>query len=61
MVGCGSSESTTEIRTGNYVFSYKIITIDRCEYIIGTDYKAYNGGYFMTHKGNCSNPIHLYK
>lgn len=31
----------------------QIIIIDSCEYIIGSDAGAYNGGIFMTHKGNC--------
>ena len=33
--------------------SYQIIIIDSCEYIIGKDDSPYNGGYFLTHKGNC--------
>jgi hypothetical protein len=38
--------------------TYKIIIIDSCEYIIGSDNGGYNGGFFLTHKGNCKNPIH---
>lgn len=33
--------------------TYQTIVIDSCEYIIGEDYHPYNGGYFLTHKGNC--------
>lgn len=40
---------------------YKTIEIENCEYILGTDEGAYNGGYFLTHKGNCKNTIHNYK
>ena len=38
--------------------TYQIVVIDSCEYIIGTDNGPYNGGYFVTHKGNCKNSIH---
>jgi hypothetical protein len=34
---------------------YRIITIDSCQYIIGRDDGPHNGGYFLTHKGNCTN------
>jgi hypothetical protein len=61
MVGCGSSKNFTTIHINNDTLKYEIVTIDKCEYIIGTDNGGYNGGYFMAHKGNCSNPIHLYK
>lgn len=37
---------------------YSIIIIDGCEYIFGRDHGGYNGGYFLTHKGNCKNKIH---
>lgn len=33
--------------------NYQIVQIDSCEYIIGRDNGAYNGGYFLSHKGNC--------
>lgn len=36
------------------------ITIDSCQYLFGRDYGTYNGGYFITHKGNCNNPIHTH-
>ena len=52
-----SSETTpkTEIKKG---ITYEITIIDGCEYILGTDNGGYNGGYFLSHKGNCKNPIH---
>lgn len=37
---------------------YQVVVIDSCEYIIGRDDNPYNGGYFLSHKGNCNNPIH---
>ena len=36
-----------------------VIVYDGCEYIIYKEDKDANSSYsFMTHKGNCSNPIH---
>ncbi len=32
---------------------YKVVIIDRCEYIEVAD-----GYYSLTHKGDCNNPIH---
>ena len=40
----------------------EILTIDNCEYIVFKDYKGSNHGFgYMAHKGNCSNPIHVYR
>jgi hypothetical protein len=40
----------------------EIIIIDDCEYIIFKEAKGNNQGYgFMSHKGNCKNPIHNYR
>ena len=40
----------------------EILTIDNCEYIVFKDNKGSNHGFgYMAHKGNCSNPIHLYR
>lgn len=36
----------------------KVIVIDKCEYLM---YRSYNGVAEVTHKGNCSNPIHVYR
>lgn len=37
----------------------EVVTIDSCEYIIIREDKDQNSSYgFMSHKGNCSNPIH---
>jgi hypothetical protein len=33
--------------------NYQIVEIDSCEYLIGRDNGSYNGGYFLSHKGNC--------
>ena len=38
-----------------------IIEIDGCEYIVAEWRSTNNRGYgFMSHKGNCKNPIHIY-
>lgn len=50
-------ESTPLIWLNDHSY-YQIITIDSCEYIMGRDNLGYNGGYFMSHKGDCKNPIH---
>jgi hypothetical protein len=39
---------------------YEIITIGDCEYIKGWVGSG-NGGGYLCHKGDCSNPIHIYK
>ncbi len=40
--------------------NHKVLVIDGCEYLI-YDYNRGYGGYgYMTHKGNCNNPIHKY-
>lgn len=53
-----SSEYKTIINDGSGKVDYTIIVIDGCEYIFGRDYGGYNGGYFLTHKGNCKNKAH---
>lgn len=51
-----SNETLVDFQKGKWINDdsfYNIITIDSCEYIFGKDRNAYNGGYFLTHKGNC--------
>ena len=59
--GCNNSNPVSkDIPEPTYVtdnIRYKIIIIDSCEYILGDDMNPY-GGHFLTHKGNCKNPIH---
>lgn len=39
----------------------EVIIIDGCEYLIYKEEHGSNQGYgFMSHKGNCKNPIHIY-
>jgi len=38
---------------------FEVIIIDDCEYLIYKEAMGSNQGYgFMSHKGNCKNPIH---
>lgn len=48
ILGGGGSRSVT----------YRVIVIDECEYIFGTDNGPYNGGYFLAHKGDCKSRLH---
>jgi len=49
-------ESTFEYSPLN---TYKVIKIGNCEYIAGWGGQG-NGGPYLTHKGDCSNPIHKF-
>jgi hypothetical protein len=37
----------------NRIDHIEVIVIDSCEYIVGDDDGGYNGGIYLTHKGNC--------
>lgn len=37
--------------------TYKIVTIDKCEYIF-ISRRPFSSEMALTHKGNCSNPYH---
>ena len=51
--GCGSqNDLIPEI-------SHKIITIDKCEYIY-VSRRPSGVEFSLTHKGNCSNSVHIY-
>jgi len=40
----------------------EIVLIDDCQYIIYNENEGTNRGYgYMSHKGNCNNPVHFYK
>ena len=39
----------------------EILVIEGCEYIVYKDGRGSNHGFgYMSHKGNCNNPIHIY-
>ena len=46
------------VKDGEKEVTYRIVIIDGCEYILGSDNGVNNGGYFLTHKGNCRNKLH---
>ena len=40
----------------------EILLIEDCEYIVFKDGRGSNHGFgYMSHKGNCKNPIHIYQ
>ena len=47
-------EKFIEYNNTDPIFDYRVVVIDKCEYI-----EVANGSsYSLTHKGNCNNPIH---
>lgn len=47
------------VSVDNVLVHYQVVKIGNCEYITG--WKGdYHGGPFLTHKGDCSNPIHKF-
>ncbi len=67
LIGCGAplaenapkygAQSQRDLVKG---MTYTVIVIDGCEYILGKYENGYGGGYTLTHKGDCKNPIHHY-
>lgn len=55
-------EKTTENDLHNITKGdVEIIIIDGCEYIVYKETDGANKAFgFMSHKGNCTNPIHIY-
>lgn len=40
---------------------FEVIEYDQCEYVIFKDFAGANKGFgYMSHKGNCKNPIHFH-
>lgn len=71
--GCGPSKAEilahpekygksyqNSISFGYYSDGYSIVKIGNCEYLKGWA-ESGDGGPYLTHKGDCSNPIHIYK
>lgn len=57
LVSC--KETNVDIKNTEYVIQYgdnplRVVTLDGCEYIYGGTGQSQ----MITHKGNCSNPIH---
>jgi hypothetical protein len=70
LTACGPTKSEVEANPEKYETpkvidfgyssdGYQIIKIGDCEYIKGWAGVG-NGGPFLTHKGDCSNPNHVY-
>lgn len=55
--GCESQHDGAAVGNFGKIYGYDIVVIEKCEYIYSPN--AY--GKTMTHKGNCKNPIHIYK
>lgn len=60
---CGCSEqgfltTTHEVNYDKMSKNMKTIEIEGCEYIVYSCSSGYSGFGFMSHKGNCKNPIH---
>jgi len=55
-------EHVTEITIHNvHKDDLEILLIDKCEYIIYKESDGANRAYgFMSHKGNCKNPVHCH-
>ena len=46
----------------NIAGHYEVLLIDNCQYILFSEKVGINLGYgYLSHKGNCSNSIHLYQ
>lgn len=40
--------------------SYRVVSIEGCEYIF-VSRRPWQGNMSLAHKGNCKNPIHIYR
>jgi len=61
MIGCTGSHGSIRINNKNYSteVSYKVVKIDRCEYIFVQP--PSRRGLQVIHKENCNNPYHKEK
>ncbi len=57
MMGCGVQNCEEEMFKNTNLDNPKIVIIDGCDYI---QFRTHNF-YAVTHKGNCTNPIHRCK
>lgn len=53
------SDKDFAARIQSGVQEHSVILIDYCEYIVLTN-RPYSADMTITHKGNCTNPIHCY-
>lgn len=47
---CSCSKSDFKTENNGHIYSFDVIEIDGCEYLVSSSK--------FTHKGNCKNPIH---
>ena len=55
---CVTSPTSNQQSGTEFIGNYQIVEIDSCQYIY--KYLGVDQGRLLTHKGNCSNPVHLY-
>lgn len=55
-----TSCTSNQVKPSSLKEKYKIVIIDGCEYIMYSESHGYQGYGYLTHKGNCKNPIHIY-
>lgn len=62
VIGCESDTGSThhDVHQNDIKFRYGIVKLDECEYIQSWKPGAGERSRSLTHKGNCSNPIHKY-
>ena len=58
LCGCDDSVQPMTLTQDSDGREIKVVTIEGCEYF---KLYTYGGNYVYTHKGNCKNPIHIYK
>ena len=58
--GSPVEEEAERVLKGIHGDHFEIVSIDGCEYLIYEHSARSNQGFgFMSHKGNCSNPVHI--
>lgn len=57
----GFGGGTDWVKESSITNTYKTVKLDGCEYIYVSVNSGYAGALGLTHKGNCSNPIHKCK
>ena len=60
LTACGEKAISED---GTYVRGLRTVKIDGCEYLVyeNSDRVSQNYSFAICHKGNCGNPIHVYR
>ena len=72
LLGCEEAEWRNDeyklnLKTEKRVYNikkgdYEVLVIERCQYILYQEREGVSMAYgYMSHKGNCNNPIHCYQ